>query len=88
MLYVWSRGEHHYRSFLQLLFMHKDVFAHLVSKINAVDFNDVTENDKRLCTLALLVYYYCSSICNCKKLLSESGVFEVFLSNPQSWIER
>ena len=64
--------------------MHKDVFAHLVSKINAVDFNCVTENDKRLCTLALLVYYYNSSICNCKKLLSESGVFEVCPFNPPS----
>ena len=78
MTYVWFRGDFFYKSFLQLIYMHKDVYDHLLSKVQAIDFNAITENDKRLCSLYLLMNHYSELLRHGNRLLLDSGVHEVF----------
>ena len=81
MTYVWLRGDFYYKSFLQLLYMHKEVYDHIYAKFQAIDFNTITENDKRLCALYLLIYHYSELLQHECYLLSDSGVREVFFSH-------
>ena len=78
MTYVWFKGDLFYKSFLQLIYMHKDVYDHLLSKVQAIDFNAITENEKRLCALFLLMNYYSELLRHGSRLLIDSGVHEVF----------
>ena len=81
MAYVWFQGDFFYKSFLQLIYMHNDVYEHLLSKVREIDYNSITENDKRLCALYLLIYEYFELLQHGNRLLSTSGVHEVLFHN-------
>ena len=50
-IHSWLNGENYGHCFLQVSYMHDEVMNYLTAKVNKLNPNELSDDDKRLCVL-------------------------------------
>lgn len=78
-IHSWLNGENYGHCFLQVSYMHDEVMNYLTAKVNKLNPNELSDDDKRLCVLYYLIQttvYILKTVFN---HMRSFPVFEVFL---------